>query len=508
MEDIQKIVDRADILLEALPYIRRFSNRTIVIKYGGHAMVDEDLKRNFALDVVMMKYIGMNPVIVHGGGPQIGSYLKKLGKESRFVQGMRVTDQETMDIVEMVLAGKVNKEIVGFINHHGGRAVGLSGKDGSIVLAEKYLLSEERAKDTPPEIIDLGLVGKVKAIQADLIQSLARDGFIPVIAPTGLGERGETFNINADLVAGAVASALRAEKLVLLTDVPGVFDEGKRLINTMDDAEAYRLIAEGVIEGGMYPKVKCCLKALRSGVGKAHIIDGEKRHAILLEVFTDRGSERKSSRRNKRQRKMTTEELIEAGNRYLFSTYRRFPIVLVRGKGARVWDSDGKEYLDFLAGIAVCSLGHSHPRVVRAIQAQAETLTHVSNLYYIEPQIRLAKLLVEHSFADRSSSATAAPRRSRGHQARPEIRSRADGPGPARDHHHGQFLPRKDPGRRHRHGPEEKTRPASSPSRKGSATFPTTTWRPRRPPCPTGPAGSSWNPSRAREASASPRRST
>ncbi|HPC04364.1 MAG TPA: acetylglutamate kinase [Syntrophales bacterium] len=289
MEDIQKIVDRADILLEALPYIRRFSNRTIVIKYGGHAMVDEELKRNFALDVVMMKYIGMNPVIVHGGGPQIGSYLKKLGKESRFVQGMRVTDQETMDIVEMVLAGKVNKEIVGFINHHGGRAVGLSGKDGSIVLAEKYLLSEERAKDTPPEIIDLGLVGKVKAIQADLIQSLSRDGFIPVIAPTGLGERGETFNINADLVAGAVAAALRAEKLVLLTDVPGVFDEGKNLINTMDDTEAYRLIAEGVIEGGMYPKVKCCLKALRSGVGKAHIIDGRKRHAILLEVFTDRG---------------------------------------------------------------------------------------------------------------------------------------------------------------------------------------------------------------------------
>ncbi len=289
MEDIQKIVDRADILLEALPYIRRFSNRTIVIKYGGHAMVDEELKRNFALDVVMMKYIGMNPVIVHGGGPQIGSYLKKLGKESRFVQGMRVTDQETMDIVEMVLAGKVNKEIVGFINHHGGRAVGLSGKDGSIVLAEKYLLSEERAKDTPPEIIDLGLVGKVKAIQADLIQSLARDGFIPVIAPTGLGDRGETFNINADLVAGAVASALRAEKLVLLTDVAGVLDGEKNLINTMDDAEAYRLIAEGTIAGGMFPKVKCCLKALRSGVGKAHIIDGRKRHAILLEVFTDRG---------------------------------------------------------------------------------------------------------------------------------------------------------------------------------------------------------------------------
>ncbi len=289
MEDIQKVMDRADILLEALPYIRRFYNKTIVIKYGGHAMVDEDLKKNFALDVVMMKYIGMNPVIVHGGGPQIGSFLKKLGKESRFVQGMRVTDRETMDIVEMVLVGKVNKEIVGFINHHGGKAVGLSGKDGDIVVAEKYYLSDEKAKDTPPEIIDLGLVGKVKRVNAGLIQALARDGFIPVIAPTGVGEEGETYNINADLVAGAVAAELQAEKLVLLTDVTGVLDGGKTLINTMDNGEAQRLIAEGTIEGGMYPKVKCCLKALRNGVRKTHIIDGRKKHAVLLEVFTDRG---------------------------------------------------------------------------------------------------------------------------------------------------------------------------------------------------------------------------
>ncbi len=289
MEDIQKVMDRAEILLEALPYIRRFYNKTIVIKYGGHAMVDEDLKKNFALDVVMMKYIGMHPVIVHGGGPQIGSFLKKLGKESRFVQGMRVTDRETMDIVEMVLVGKVNKEIVGFINHHGGKAVGLSGKDGDIVVAEKYYLSDEKAKDTPPEIIDLGLVGKVKRVNAGLIHALARDGFIPVIAPTGVGEEGETYNINADLVAGAVAAELQAEKLVLLTDVAGVLDGGKTLINTMDNGEAQRLIAEGTIEGGMYPKVKCCLKALRNGVQKAHIIDGRKRHAVLLEVFTDRG---------------------------------------------------------------------------------------------------------------------------------------------------------------------------------------------------------------------------
>jgi len=289
MEDIQKVMDRADILLEALPYIRRFYNKTIVIKYGGHAMVDEELKKIFALDVVMMKYIGMNPVIVHGGGPQIGSFLKKLGKESRFVQGMRVTDRETMDIVEMVLVGKVNKEIVGFINHHGGKAVGLSGKDGDIVVAEKYYLSDEKAKNTPPEIIDLGLVGKVKQVNAGLIQSLARDGFIPVIAPTGVGEEGETYNINADLVAGAVAAELQAEKLVLLTDVVGVLDSGKNLVNTMDNGEAERLIAEGTIEGGMYPKVKCCLKALRNGVRKAHIIDGRKKHAVLLEVFTDRG---------------------------------------------------------------------------------------------------------------------------------------------------------------------------------------------------------------------------
>ncbi len=290
MEDIQKVMDRADILLEALPYIRRFYNKTIVIKYGGHAMVDEELKKIFALDVVMMKYIGMNPVIVHGGGPQIGSFLKKLGKESRFVQGMRVTDRETMDIVEMVLVGKVNKEIVGFINHHGGKAVGLSGKDGDIVVAEKYYLSDEKAKNTPPEIIDLGLVGKVKQVNAGLIQSLARDGFIPVIAPTGVGEEGETYNINADLVAGAVAAELQAEKLVLLTDVVGVLDGGKNLVNTMDNGEAERLIAEGTIEGGMYPKVKCCLKALRNGVRKAHIIDGRKKHAVPLEVFTDRGS--------------------------------------------------------------------------------------------------------------------------------------------------------------------------------------------------------------------------
>lgn len=289
MEHIQSSMERADILLEALPYIRRFSNKTIVIKYGGHAMVDEDLKDKFAQDIVMMKYIGMNPVVIHGGGPQIGSFLKKLGKESRFIQGMRVTDEETMDIVEMVLVGMVNKEIVGLINRHGGKAVGLSGKDGNLIEAEKYYLNDEKAKNTPSEIIDIGLVGKVKAVNTELIVTLGQNSFIPVIAPTGIGEHGETYNINADIVAGEVAAALKAEKLLLLTDVAGVLDSNKRLIHTMTNQDALNLIDDGTVEGGMFPKVKCCLKALRCGVKKAHIIDGRLKHAILLEVFTDKG---------------------------------------------------------------------------------------------------------------------------------------------------------------------------------------------------------------------------
>ena len=289
MDDVKKSVERADILLEALPYIRRFYGKTIVIKYGGHAMVDEELKENFARDVVMMKYIGINPVVVHGGGPQIGSFLKKLGKDSKFVQGMRVTDEETMDIVEMVLVGKVNKEIVGLINRHGGKAVGLSGKDANLIRAEKYYLSEEKVKNTPPEIIDIGLVGRVTEINAALIASLTANGVIPVIAPTGVGEHGETYNINADLVAGAVAAALMAEKLILLTDVPGVLDRNGEMIHTMDDRTTRRMIEEGTIEGGMFPKVKCCLKALKGGVKKAHIVDGRLKHTILLEMFTDQG---------------------------------------------------------------------------------------------------------------------------------------------------------------------------------------------------------------------------
>ena len=282
-------IDKANVLVEALPYIRRFYDKTVVIKYGGSAMEEERLKRNFALDVVLLKYIGINPVIVHGGGPQIGQLLTKLGKKSEFVEGMRVTDKETMDVVEMVLVGKVNKEIVSLINQQGGKAVGLSGKDGRLINAKKLKITKSRGKGKPPEVIDIGMVGEVKAINPGVIESLEKENFIPVIAPIGVGEEGETYNINADLVAGKVASALRAEKLMLLTDVEGVMDEKKQLIPTLNAKQAKRMMTQKIISSGMIPKVNCCLDALEEGVIKTHIIDGRVDHAILLEIFTDIG---------------------------------------------------------------------------------------------------------------------------------------------------------------------------------------------------------------------------
>jgi acetylglutamate kinase len=282
-------IDKAKILIEALPYIRKFYNKTIVIKYGGSTMEEEGLRRNFALDVVLLKYIGLNPVVVHGGGPQIGEMLTRLGKKSEFVEGMRVTDRETMDVVEMVLVGKVNKEIVAMINQQGGKAVGLSGKDGRLILAKKLKLTRSAGKDKTPEIVDIGMVGEVKAIHPDVIESLEKENFIPVIAPIGVGEEGETYNINADLVAGKVAAALKAEKLILLTDVKGVMDEKKRLIPTLDIHQAKELISKKVVSSGMIPKVNCCLDALNEGVNKTHIIDGTVEHAVLLEIFTDVG---------------------------------------------------------------------------------------------------------------------------------------------------------------------------------------------------------------------------
>ncbi len=281
--------ERAQVLIEALPYIQRFNKDTIVVKYGGHAMVDEELKRGFALDIIMMKYVGLNPIVVHGGGPQIGELLKKLAIEPRFVDGMRVTDQQTMDVVEMVLVGKVNKEIVSLINRNGGRAVGLSGKDGQLITAKKMTYLKRRGDDQPPEIIDMGLVGEITSIDSRALKVLAEGDFIPVIAPGGGGVDGETFNINADVVAGAIASSLHARKLILLTDTEGVLDEDGKLLSTLKRAEVQGLINNGTIKGGMIPKVTCCLKALSGGVRKAHIIDGRAPHAILLEIFTKVG---------------------------------------------------------------------------------------------------------------------------------------------------------------------------------------------------------------------------
>jgi acetylglutamate kinase len=279
----------AHVLIESLPYLKRFADKTVVVKYGGHAMVDPELKNGFAKDMVLLKYIGINPVVVHGGGPQIGDLLKRLNIETRFVSGMRVTDGETMDVVEMVLGGRINKEIVGLINQNGGKAVGLTGKDGGLIQASKMTLVRAQEKDAPPEIIDIGQVGRVERIETGVLEVIARDHFIPVIAPVGVGENGESYNINADLVAGHIASALKAEKLILLTDVAGVLNTDGRLISSIDAGDVDRLKESGVIKGGMLPKLDCCAAALSRGVGKAHIVDGRKPHAVLLEMFTDQG---------------------------------------------------------------------------------------------------------------------------------------------------------------------------------------------------------------------------
>ena len=286
---MKKLIHKAEILLEALPYIKSFYNKTIVIKYGGSAMVSDDLKENFALDIVMMKYIGINPVVVHGGGPQINKTLKALGIQSRFIEGQRVTNKETIDVVEMVLGGKVNKEIVSLINHQGGTAVGITGKDGDMIFAKRH----ERVNHSPemdrPEIIDLGLVGEITKVNPRILETLDRNEFIPVIAPIGKGEKGETLNINADIVAAKIASALKAEKLVLMTDTEGVKNKAGKLQSGLTRKQASDLIRNKVIRDGMLPKVNCCLDALKSGVHKTHIIDGRIRHALLLEIFTEEG---------------------------------------------------------------------------------------------------------------------------------------------------------------------------------------------------------------------------
>jgi acetylglutamate kinase len=279
----------ASVLAEALPYIQRFSGKTIVVKYGGNAMTEDTLMEGFARDIVLMKLVGMNPVVVHGGGPQIGDLLKRIGKESEFVQGMRVTDSETMDVVEMVLGGLVNKEIVNLIHRHGGNSVGLTGKDGNLIVAKKLKITKNTPGIDAPEIIDIGHVGEVEKINTGVIDMLIQGDFIPVIAPVGVGADGHSYNINADLVAGKVAEALKAEKLMLLTNTPGLLDKQGQLLTGLSAKKVDELIADGTIYGGMLPKIQCALEAVQNGVHSAHIIDGRVEHAVMLEVFTDEG---------------------------------------------------------------------------------------------------------------------------------------------------------------------------------------------------------------------------
>jgi len=278
-----------NVLAEALPYIQKLNGKTVVIKYGGNAMTDENLKLGFARDIVLLKQVGVNPVVVHGGGPQIAQLLERVGKESTFIQGMRVTDTETMDIVEMVLGGLVNKSIVTLINQQGGRAVGLTGKDGSLIRAKKMHLSAKAVADQPPEIIDLGHVGEVDTIDPSVVSMLDNDDFIPVIAPIGVGANGESFNINADLVAGKLATVLGAEKLLLLTNTVGILDKQDNLLTGLSAKQVDDYISDGTIHGGMLPKVNCALDAVKSGVKTSHIIDGRVEHAVLLELLTDEG---------------------------------------------------------------------------------------------------------------------------------------------------------------------------------------------------------------------------
>lgn len=282
-------IEVVKVLSEALPYIQRFSGKTIVIKYGGNAMTDETLKASFARDMVLMKEVGINPVVVHGGGPQIGELLEKLKIESRFVNGMRVTDEETMDVVEMVLGGLVNKEIVSLINQAGGKAVGLTGKDGGLIQATKLKVTHKTPEMTAPEIIDIGHVGEVARVQTDVVDMLVQRDFIPVIAPIGVDQAGRSYNINADLVAGKVAEALGAEKLMLLTNIAGLLDKEGKILTGLSTTQVDELIADGTIYGGMLPKIGCALSAVKNGVVSSHIIDGRVPHATLLEIFTDAG---------------------------------------------------------------------------------------------------------------------------------------------------------------------------------------------------------------------------
>jgi acetylglutamate kinase len=410
--------EKAAVLLEALPYVRGFRGKTVVIKYGGH--LDRDLC-SFAEDVVFLHLVGIRPVVVHGGGREISALMERLGKKPVFVDGLRVTDRETMEIAEMVLSGKVNQEIVAAICACGGRAVGLSGRDGALMRARK--------KDAP---VDLGFVGEVEEVDPRLVSTLLDSGYVPVCAPIALGPAGEAYNLNADTAAAELAVAVGAEKLVFLTDVPGVLRDRRdpsSLVSVLGVEEAEALIEGGAVDGGMIPKLRACLRAVRGGVKSAHIVDGRRPHFLLVEIFTREGAgtmvvpearaaappgeagvaapaapaavAASPAEASVPPEVPSEQEVVELERRYFWPVFRRQPVVLVRGHGSRVWDMRGRCYLDFVTGLAVCGLGHCHPRVARAIAEQAGQLVHTSSLYYTVPQVLLARELARLSGLER-----------------------------------------------------------------------------------------------------------
>ena len=370
--------ERAEVLTQALPYIKRYTGKTIVIKYGGNAMIDDQLKQQVMEDIVLLRLIGVKIVLVHGGGPEISDLMKKLGKTPEFIDGLRVTDKETVDIVQMVLAGKVNKTLVNLLEMHGGRAIGLSGMDGKLIEATK---KDER----------LGYVGEITRVHVEPITDLLEKGYIPVISTLGCDDEGNTYNINGDTAAAFLAGALHAERLIMMTDIAGILkdkDDPSSLIPEISVSEAEKLQKDGIISGGMIPKVNCCIEALQKGVENVVIMDGRVPHSILMELLTDEGAGTMFTEK----KDMTIKEKDKA---YIAGTYNRFPVVISRGKGSLMWDENGKEYIDMGSGIGVTSFGIADDKWQAAVSEQAATLQHTSNLYYTEPCAVLAEKLCE-----------------------------------------------------------------------------------------------------------------